>query len=154
MNEQTWSFPDLSLKHTVKDLVELIEARDICKSKNLSVSKVYPRVTAKKPVELLKTFEELGVVEGHLFRIDFESKDQDKAKEEQIAEVKNNFDFFDRDGNGEIDVDEFEKLLQVLSPDATAEQAKRGFAIIDENDDGHIDFDEFLEWWQTCWWEF
>ncbi len=74
--------------------------------------------------------------------------------EEQLAEVKKNFDFFDRDGNGEIDVEEFAKLLQVLSPDSNDEQAKRGFAIIDENDDGHIDFDEFLEWWQTCWWEF
>lgn len=74
--------------------------------------------------------------------------------EEQLAEVKSNFNFFDRDGNGEIDVEEFTELLQVISPDSTDEQAKRGFAIIDENDDGHIDFDEFLEWWQTCWWEF
>lgn len=74
--------------------------------------------------------------------------------EEHIANVKTNFDFFDRDSNGEIDVEEFEELLKILSPDATEEQAKRGFAIIDENDDGHIDFKEFLEWWETCWWEF
>ncbi|MRX26967.1 EF-hand domain-containing protein [Kangiella sp. HZ709] len=74
--------------------------------------------------------------------------------EESLNEVRKNFTFFDRDGNGEIDVEEFEKLLQVLSPDATEEQAKRGFEIIDENNDGHIDFEEFLEWWQTCWWEF
>lgn len=77
-----------------------------------------------------------------------------KLPEEKLNEVKKNFDFFDRDGNGEIDLDEFEQLLKVISPDATEEQAKRGFAIIDENSDGHIDFNEFLEWWETCWWEF
>lgn len=74
--------------------------------------------------------------------------------EESLAEVKENFNFFDRDANGEIDVEEFEELLKVLSPTATEEQAKRGFELIDENNDGHIDFEEFLEWWQTCWWEF
>lgn len=74
--------------------------------------------------------------------------------EEHIAKVKKNFDFFDRDGNGEIDAEEFEKLLKVISPESTEEQAKRGFEIIDENSDGHIDFNEFLEWWETCWWEF
>lgn len=74
--------------------------------------------------------------------------------QEHIDEVKKNFDFFDRDSNGEIDVEEFEELLKVISPESTEEQAKRGFAIIDENDDGHIDFKEFLEWWETCWWEF
>ncbi len=74
--------------------------------------------------------------------------------DEHRNQVKENFDFFDRDGNGEIDVEEFEKLLKVISPNSTEEQAKRGFDIIDENGDGHIDFEEFLEWWETCWWEF
>ena len=74
--------------------------------------------------------------------------------EDKIAEIKSNFTFFDRDNNGEIDLDEFTELLRVLSPNATKEQAEKGFSFIDENNDGHIDFDEFLVWWESCWWEY
>jgi len=74
--------------------------------------------------------------------------------EEQLSEIKENFSFFDRDSNNEIDLGEFTKLLRVLSPTATLEQAQKGFAIIDENNDGHIDFEEFLDWWESCWWEY
>jgi len=73
---------------------------------------------------------------------------------EQLTEIKENFEFFDRDSNNEIDLGEFTKLLRVLSPTATLEQAQKGFDIIDENNDGHIDFDEFLSWWEACWWEY
>lgn len=71
-----------------------------------------------------------------------------------IQEVKEHFDYFDTDNNGQIDLKEFEQLLKVLSPDATDEQVKRGFDLVDKNHDTHIEFDEFLEWWETCWWEF
>lgn len=73
---------------------------------------------------------------------------------EQLKDIKENFDFFDRDNNAQIDLGEFTQLLQVISPNATKEQAESGFSIIDENNDGHIDLDEFIEWWQTCWWEY
>ncbi|MGX5174060.1 EF-hand domain-containing protein [Aliikangiella sp. IMCC44653] len=73
---------------------------------------------------------------------------------EQLAEIKENFAFFDKDGNGEIDVKEFTQLLKVVSPHTTEEQGEKGFAIVDENNDGHIDLNEFIEWWQTCWWEY
>jgi len=72
----------------------------------------------------------------------------------QLEEIRENFDFFDRDANNEIDLGEFTKLLRVISPTATLEQAQKGFVLIDENKDGHIDFDEFLSWWETCWWEY
>lgn len=74
--------------------------------------------------------------------------------EQHIKDVRENFDFFDRDKNGEIDVKEFEELLKVLDPKTTEAQAIRGFELIDENSDGHIDFTEFLAWWETCWWEY
>ncbi|HEY9030714.1 MAG TPA: EF-hand domain-containing protein [Kangiella sp.] len=74
--------------------------------------------------------------------------------DQHIEEVKEHFDYFDRDNNGQIDINEFEYLLKVLSPDATVEQVKRGFDLVDKNHSTHIEFDEFLEWWETCWWEF
>lgn len=73
---------------------------------------------------------------------------------QQLAEIKDNFKFFDRDDNGQIDVEEFTKLLQVISPSTTNEQGIEGFSIVDENEDGHIDLEEFINWWQTCWWEY
>lgn len=73
---------------------------------------------------------------------------------EHIEEVKEHFDFFDTDNNGQIDIKEFAKLLQTLSPDASEEQIQRGFEWVDSNHDTHIEFNEFLEWWETCWWEF
>ncbi len=72
----------------------------------------------------------------------------------QLEEIKENFAFFDRDSNNEIDLGEFTKLLRVISPTATLEQAQKGFELIDDNNDGHIDFDEFLTWWESCWWEY
>ena len=77
-----------------------------------------------------------------------------KLPEAKINEIKSNFSFFDRDDNGEIDLEEFTELLHVLSPGTTKEQAEKGFELIDDNKDGHIDFDEFLVWWESCWWEY
>ena len=77
-----------------------------------------------------------------------------KISDIQLAEIKENFEFFDRDSNNEIDLGEFTKLLRVISPTATLEQAQKGFELIDENQDEHIDFDEFMSWWETCWWEY
>jgi calmodulin len=72
----------------------------------------------------------------------------------QLTEIKENFNFFDRDSNNQIDLSEFTKLLRVLSPTATLEQAEKGFQLIDENGDSSIDFDEFMKWWESCWWEY
>ena len=80
--------------------------------------------------------------------------DTKKLPQQKLEEIKDNFKFFDRDDNNEIDLGEFTQLLKVISPSTTLEQAETGFSMVDENNDGHIDFDEFIEWWQTCWWEY
>ncbi|SNY53884.1 EF-hand domain pair [Arsukibacterium tuosuense] len=74
--------------------------------------------------------------------------------EQQLAEIKSEFEFFDRDGNGQIDIAEFIELLTVLAPKTKANHVDEGFKLIDKNNDGFIDFAEFLEWWQQCWWEY
>lgn len=80
--------------------------------------------------------------------------EQKSLNEQQIAEIRKEFEFFDRDNNGQIDLPEFIELLTVLSPKTKASKVEDGFALIDENNDGHIDFDEFLAWWQQGWWEY
>ncbi|HOP22283.1 MAG TPA: EF-hand domain-containing protein [Gammaproteobacteria bacterium] len=71
--------------------------------------------------------------------------------QEEIAEIKDHFDFFDNNGNGLLEENEFIKLFKVLAPDASREMAIRGFHTIDEDGNGTVEFDEFLDWWQMNW---
>ena len=74
----------------------------------------------------------------------------DAAKEQ----IREEFEFFDKDQNGRIDLAEFIEMLTVLSPKTKANRVEEGFAIIDSDGDGFISFTEFLDWWQDCWWEY
>ncbi|KAA3649674.1 MAG: EF-hand domain-containing protein [Proteobacteria bacterium] len=70
---------------------------------------------------------------------------------EEIAEIRDHFEFFDRDESGQIDQDEFIQLLKILAPNADRQNAIRGFETIDDDNNEKIDFEEFLSWWQTNW---
>lgn len=78
----------------------------------------------------------------------------EEVLQKKIAEITETFEFFDRDGNGLIDFDEFRSLLQTVNPDATISQSAEGFSITDTNSDGYVDLDEFIEWWRSNWWEY
>lgn len=74
--------------------------------------------------------------------------------EQEVAKIREDFEFFDRDQNGQIDLAEFIEMLTVLSPKTKANRVEEGFSLIDDNNDGYISFEEFLSWWQSCWWEY
>ncbi len=74
-----------------------------------------------------------------------------ELSQEEIAEIKDHFDFFDKDNSGLIDIDEFTQLLKILAPEASQANAIRGFATIDVDHNEQIDFDEFLDWWKMNW---
>ena len=80
--------------------------------------------------------------------------EQTQLEAEKVDEIRKEFEFFDQDNNGQIDLQEFIELLTVLSPKTKASHVQEGFSLIDTNDDGYIDFEEFLNWWQECWWEY
>jgi len=71
--------------------------------------------------------------------------------EKDIAEIRDHFEFFDRNHNDLLEEQEFIKLFKILAPDASKEMAIRGFETIDIDGNGGIDFDEFLDWWQMNW---
>lgn len=77
-----------------------------------------------------------------------------KLSQDKLVEIRKNFEFFDKDDNGMIEVKEFINLLKVIEPSSTKQQAEEGFKIIDDDHNGVIDFDEFLKWWESCWWQF
>jgi calmodulin/calcium-binding protein CML/plastin-2 len=67
--------------------------------------------------------------------------------EEQLEELRETFDYNDRDDDGRIELDEFIDMLDELEAGMAEKEAKIGFNDIDTNDDGLIDFDEFVAWW-------
>jgi len=79
---------------------------------------------------------------------------QTKLTEQQRDDIRSEFNFFDRDGNGLIELPEFIELLTVLSPKTKVSSVEEGFNLIDDNHDGSIDFEEFVHWWQEGWWEY
>lgn len=67
--------------------------------------------------------------------------------EEKIEELREAFEYNDRDGDGKIEIGEFVTMLDELEAGVTAAEARLGFQDIDRNDDGLIDFNEFVAWW-------
>lgn len=63
-------------------------------------------------------------------------------------ELKEIFDYYDRDKNGIIDEEEFGRLIQVgLEAEMSSEELDMGFKEIDKDKNGTIEFDEFVVWW-------
>ena len=70
-----------------------------------------------------------------------------RPNEEELDELREAFDYNDRDNDGRIQVDEFSAMLDELEADMSAKEIEIGFKDIDTNDDGLVDFDEFVDWW-------
>jgi calmodulin len=70
-----------------------------------------------------------------------------KPSEEELDELREAFDYNDRDGDGRIQLDEFSAMLDELEAGMTERDIEIGFKDIDTNDDGLIDFQEFVAWW-------
>lgn len=70
------------------------------------------------------------------------------ADDEQLDELRETFDYNDRDGDGRIELDEFVMMLDELEAGMSEREARTGFEEIDSNDDGLVDFREFVAWWR------
>ncbi|XP_069114967.1 calmodulin-like [Argopecten irradians] len=65
--------------------------------------------------------------------------------EEQLAEYREAFDMFDKDGSGSITIEEMVTVMKELGQSADEEELKAELTAMDTNKDGTIEFDEFLE---------
>jgi Ca2+-binding EF-hand superfamily protein len=72
---------------------------------------------------------------------------KNKPNEEELDELREAFDYNDRDGDGRIQLDEFSAMLDELEAEMSDSDIEIGFKDIDTNDDGLIDFGEFVDWW-------
>jgi len=71
-----------------------------------------------------------------------------KPSEEQLDELRETFDYNDRDGDGRIEMAEFVAMLDELDAGMSPHDMEIGFQDIDTNDDQLVDFDEFVAWWK------
>jgi Ca2+-binding EF-hand superfamily protein len=72
---------------------------------------------------------------------------KNRPSEEELDELRESFDYNDRDGDGRIEMSEFTAMLDELEAEMSKREMEIGFKDIDTNDDGLIDFDEFATWW-------
>ena len=66
---------------------------------------------------------------------------------ESLEDLRESFDYNDRDGDGKIDFAEFASMLDELDAEIDTDEARVGFTAIDSDRDGAIEFDEFIDWW-------
>ncbi len=66
---------------------------------------------------------------------------------DELAELKESFDYNDANGDGKIEFDEFVAMLKGLDAFGGYDEARVGFDSIDGDGDGSIDLDEFIAWW-------
>lgn len=68
----------------------------------------------------------------------------DNLTEEQIAEFKEAFQIFDKDGDGSITTKELGTVMRSLGQNPTEEELKNMIREVDADGSGTIDFKEFL----------
>lgn len=66
---------------------------------------------------------------------------------DELAELKESFDYNDANADGKIQFDEFVSMLKQLDAFGGNEEARVGFDSVDSDGDGLIDLDEFIAWW-------
>jgi Ca2+-binding EF-hand superfamily protein len=72
---------------------------------------------------------------------------KNRPNQEELDELREAFDYNDRDNDGRIQLDEFSAMLDELEADMSGNEIEIGFKDIDTNDDGLVDFAEFVDWW-------
>ncbi len=69
------------------------------------------------------------------------------SKNDSLETLRSHFQRFDKDGNGYIDVHEFQEVLRALGEEPPTSVVELSFAAIDRNEDGVVNFSEFSKWW-------
>jgi Ca2+-binding EF-hand superfamily protein len=64
-------------------------------------------------------------------------------------ELRENFEHFDKNGDGKMNRAEFGELMTALGAVEPGADPSRGFSSIDLNGSGGIDFEEFADWFRN-----
>ena len=59
------------------------------------------------------------------------------------------FDLYDEDNSGFIDLNELRELLEKLGEDLSEDELQQAFKELDQDSSGEIEFFEFVEWFTS-----
>ena len=65
-----------------------------------------------------------------------------------LTEIKQAFEFFDKNNNGKISCRDFKKILVKLSKEYTEQEAEELCKTLDLNSDGEININDFINLWK------
>ena len=68
--------------------------------------------------------------------------------DDYLTEIKQAFEFFDKNNNGKISCRDFKKILVKLSKEYTEQEAEELFKTLDLNSDGEININDFINLWK------
>ena len=68
--------------------------------------------------------------------------------DDYLPEIKEAFEFFDKNNNGKITCKDFKKLLVKLSKEYTEQEAEELFKTLDLNAEGEININDFINLWK------
>ncbi|KAI8967427.1 putative calmodulin [Mycotypha africana] len=68
----------------------------------------------------------------------------DTFNKEQIDEIRESFNLFDKNGDGTIDINELSQVMRNLGQEASDAEVKDMIKEVDADNNGTIDFQEFL----------
>ncbi|KAI8521076.1 calmodulin-like 3 [Branchiostoma belcheri] len=74
----------------------------------------------------------------------------EELTEEQIAEFREAFNLFDKDGGGDISVKELGSVMRSLGQNPTEQELQDMVRSVDQDGNGTIDFNEFLQMMQKA----
>lgn len=109
----------------------------------------YTQVTEQDLVSSSKQFTTSCEKRKKLLNDEIRRRDQSGITDEQIKEVNDNFDYFDKDKSGALDKREMRMCLQSLGEEMTPANVKAIIANYDKDGSGSISRDEFREYMLT-----
>ena len=68
--------------------------------------------------------------------------------DDYLPEIKEAFEFFDKNNNGKITCKDFKKLLVKLSKEYTEKEAEELFKTLDLKSEGEININDFINLWK------
>ena len=66
-----------------------------------------------------------------------------------LCYLKQEFDLYDEDNSGFIDLNELRELLEKLGEDLSEDELQQAFHELDQDSSGEIEFFEFVEWFTS-----
>jgi Ca2+-binding EF-hand superfamily protein len=133
---------DLQLKYQLFDvdksgMINAEELGDVLRAVGMNP-------TAQHVTDLLKQYDydNSGTLSFAEFVALWSEELQDVESDDKM--FKRAFEFFDKDGNGNITLSEFKEVLTDLGDPLKDEECKLFFKLVDKDGDGMLNFNEFL----------